>query len=199
MQNVIDSWKNKNVFEKQLILNLKELSDKSLYPRHWGIFILFLKKIKPNSILDVGCGCGSFYELCNREFSGVSYTGIDYSIEAISLAKSHWNYDNFFVLDYKDLTSEYISNFDLIHLGAMLDVLPNGDEALDFILSLKPKNLIISRMKLTNKKSYYDVYVAYNEIKTCAYYHNEDNFKNLCIKYGYKIDNLENNFYLKKI
>jgi hypothetical protein len=123
---------------------------------------------------------------------------MDYSQEAINLAIKYWSYNGFIVKDYLFLTKEFISDFDLIHLGALLDVLPNGDEALEFILSLKPRNVLIGRMKLTNESSFYETYTAYDEIKTYAYYHNRSNFIELCEKYGYEIMNIENNFYLTK-
>jgi len=198
MENVIDSWKNKNVFKKQLNLNLKELTTSHTYPEHWNVFIEFLIKNKPKSILDIGCGCGSYYELVRRFNSEIKYVGIDYSEDAIELAKNHWNHNDFYVKSYTELTPDYISNFDLVHMGALLDVLPNADEVLDFILSLSAKSVIIGRVKLTNKPSYYDVYTAYDEIKTYAYYHNLDNFYGICKKNGYKILNNNNNFYLTK-
>ena len=63
--------------------------------------------------------------------------------------------------NYKELTKEYVSKFDLLHLGALLDVLQNGDEALEKILSLSPKNILLGRMKLTDEKSYCMTYQAY--------------------------------------
>jgi len=196
MDNVINSWKNKNVSKKQLELNLVELSTK--YPSHWNAFISLVNQINPKNILDVGCGCGSYYELCSREFKDIKYTGIDYSEDAIKIAKKKWSYTGFIVKNYLSLTNDYIADFDLIHLGALLDVLPNGDEALDFILSLNAKNIIIGRMKLTEKTSYYETYTAYDEITTYAYYHNRENFIKQCDKHSYLITNIENNFYLKK-
>lgn len=199
MEDVINSWKNENVFQKQLELNQKEISTKQSYPAHWNAFISFINHYNPKTILDVGCGCGTYYELCNKEFSGLTYTGVDYAEEAINIAKKTWNYSGFYVKDCLSLTEEYVLNYDLIHLGALLDVLPNGDEVLEHILSIKPKSVLIGRMKLTDKESYYDTYTAYNEIITCAYYHNKTNFINLTKKYGYEIFSIDNNFYLKQI
>lgn len=198
MENVIDSWKNKNVFIKQLDLNLKELTSYNTYPEHWKVFIEFLKINKPKSILDIGCGCGSYYELIRRFDSNIKYVGVDYSVDAIDIAKQKWNHDDFYVKNYSELTPDYVSSFDLIHMGALLDVLPNADEVLEFILSLSAKSLIIGRVKLTNKSSYYDVYTAYDEIKTYAYYHNSNNFYEICEKNGYKLINNNNNFLLIK-
>lgn len=197
MENVIDSWKNEKVAKKQLDLNLKEISSKNQYPRHWISFIELTKRINPSNILDVGCGCGTFFELCKINFPLMDYTGVDYSESMIDIAKKTWNHENFFVKNYADLTKEYCENFDLVHLGAMLDVLPNGDEALDFILSLKPKNVILGRVKLTDKPSYSEVYTAYDEIQTYAYHHNINSFLNICKKHSYIISNIEDNFHLK--
>jgi len=83
-------------------------------------------------------------------------------------------------------------------LGALLDVLPNGDEVLEHILSISPNNILIARMKLTDKESYYNTYEAYDEITTCVYYHNKTNFFRLCEEYGYDVSNMNNNFYLTK-
>jgi trans-aconitate methyltransferase len=198
MSNVINSWKNNLVFQKQLKFNLNELISVNNYPQHWIDFIRFIKEIKPKNILDIGCGCGAYYELCKIQFSNIEYTGIDYSKEAIQLAIKNWNYNNFFVKDYQDLNKEYIDKFDLIHLGAVLDVLPNGDEALEFILSLSAKNIIIGRMKVSEKPSYYETYTAYDEIITYSYSHNLNNFIDLCSKYDYDIYNSNNNYLLVK-
>jgi len=102
------------------------------------------------------------------------------------------------VKDYKELDEEYVSKFDLVHMNGLLDILPNGDEALEYILSLSPKNIIIVRMRWTDKESYYDTYEAYDKITTCAYFHNRDNFKRLCEKYGYEFHYIREEYYLKK-
>ena len=60
--------------------------------------------------VDVGCGCGAFSELCNKEFPGLKYVGIDYAEEAIEIAKEQWKGVNFMVKDYKELDKEFIQN-----------------------------------------------------------------------------------------
>lgn len=196
MNNVIDSWKNEKVFKKQLELNRAQLNNQ--YPEHWLIFIQFLENFKHTNILDVGCGCGAYYELCKKHFPEIKYTGIDYSREAIDLAISTWNHNNFFVMDYRNLTTNFINEFDLIHMGAFLDVLPNGDEALEFILSLHPKNIYIARMKITESPSYKIIYRVYDEIDTYAYHHNKETIIKICNKYNYKINSFYDNVYLQK-
>jgi trans-aconitate methyltransferase len=199
MKDLSDSWKDDSVFFMQLSLNINELSSKDKYPAHWIDFINLIKMYNPKSMLDVGCGCGAYYELCKKEFLNVEYIGIDYSEQAINLARKTWNADVFFQKDYRSLTRDYLSKFDLVHLGGLLDVLSNGDEALEFILNNGPKNVLIGRMKFSNGKSYYKTYLAYNKIETYMYYHDKNIFLNICSKYSYKINNLGNSYYLSKI
>ena len=196
MNNISETWKYSNVFEKQLTFNLKELD--GAYPPHWKDFIFLLKTNNPKSMLDVGCGCGAIYELCRRELPGLKYHGLDYSENAITLAKKNWDESCFSVKDCISLSKDDIYEYDLVHLGALLDVLPNGDEVLEHILSISPNNILIARMKLTDKESYYNTYEAYDEITTCVYYHNKTNFFRLCEEYGYDVSNMNNNFYLTK-
>jgi trans-aconitate methyltransferase len=194
--NILESWKNKEIFDIQLKLNLKELNGN--YPSHWVDFIQFIKIFKPNNMLDIGCGCGAFSELCTKEFPELKYVGVDYAEEAIEIAKEQWEQGAFMVKDYKELDEKFISEFDLVHMGALLDVLPNGDEALEYILSLSPKQLLIGRMRLTDSGSHNSQYLAYDKITTYAFNHNKENFIKLCEKYNYEMLNLNNNFYLKK-
>ena len=198
MKSLVNNWKNPTLCREQLSLNLREISNQAHYPEHWIDFIQLVNTFKPKTILDIGCGCGAYYKLCAINFPAIKYTGIDYSEEAISLAQSTWKYDGFYVMDYKDLTEERVGSFDLLHLGALLDVLPNGDEALQNIISLKPKAILIGRMKQTKGQSHYTVYKAYDKVETYAFYHNEENFLDLCEKHGYAISNRSNNFYLEK-
>lgn len=192
----IDSWKNKDVFDKQLKLNVKELNGS--YPNHWLTNIELLLLANPSSILDVGCGCGAFYEVCKQELPELKYFGIDYSSEAIELATQTWG-KHFEVLDYKELTNEYVSKYDVVYLSALLDVLPNGDEAFEFILSLDAKQLLISRVKLTSEASKYEEYTAYDSITTYAYYHNIDKFFATIKAYNYEVIGKDDNFYLSKV
>lgn len=196
------SWKNREVFEDQLALNKKELEGP--YPEHWNEFIRTIKnhfnghKKIETKLLDIGCGVGAFSELCHKELMNVTYTGVDYSEDAIEFAKATWEHGSFEVKDYKDLTREYISQFDVIHAGAFLDVLPNGDEVLDFLLSLDPKALVIGRMILTDKPSYVTTYQAYDKITTYSYHHNYDTVIEIAKKYGYNVMRAGNTVFFEK-
>tara|TARA_R110000823_G_scaffold308873_2_gene432722 strand:+ start:62 stop:682 length:621 start_codon:yes stop_codon:yes gene_type:complete len=180
----IDSWKNKEVFQDQLALNEKELNH---YPDHWKSFVGIVSYIDPppQSILDVGCGAGVFFEICRRHFPDIKYTGVDYAEEAIQLASSKWPNSEFYVKDYKDLIPGDAKKYDLLHTGALLDVLPNGDEALSFLLGLGFRYIILGRVKITEKASGFVEYEAYNKIRTYAYSHNIKTLGTLFGEAGY--------------
>ncbi|SVB57190.1 uncharacterized protein METZ01_LOCUS210044, partial [marine metagenome] len=144
----INSWKNKDVSKAQLELNEKELNN---YPEHWELFInavLSLVGINRSSLLDMGCGVGTYKELCQRHIPTISYTGMDYSQEAIDIAQKRWGGNNWRVGNYKTLTEDDAKKYDILHTGAMLDVLPNGDEALSFLVGLGFEKIILGRVKL---------------------------------------------------
>jgi len=167
-----NTWKNKEVFLDQLALNEKELNQ---YPYHWNCFLSLLEKISPQSILDLGCGCGVFFELCRRHFPNIQYTGVDYAEEAITIAKEKWKQGKWEVKDYTDLTEDNTKDYDVLHAGALLDVLEDGHGAYCYLLGLKFKSIILGRVKLTKEDSYFNVYTAYDKIQTYEYYHNVSN------------------------
>ena len=172
----INSWKNKEVFKDQLALNESELHD---YPNHWKHFLNAVHTavgIKRSFLLDLGCGAGVYKELCKTHLPTVQYTGMDYSEEAIEVAKERWGGQLWRVGSYESLTSKDSDMYDVLHAGAMLDVLPNGDDALSFLLSLGFNNIILGRVKLTEQESSFCEYEVYNKIQTYAYYHNIKNF-----------------------
>jgi len=181
----INSWKNKRVSEKQLELNLEELDYR--YPEHWKIFISTVFRMDVSSVLDIGCGVGSYKKLCSRHFSRLKYTGMDYSEEAVKIAKEKWG-DHFYQGDYKNLTKEDAKKYELLHAGALLDVLPDGDEAYEFLLSLGFKYVILGRVFLWEELSSSSLFHgAYGEITTYKFKHNVDNLTLIGDKQGYDL------------
>ena len=182
MKNHEDSWKNRKVFESQLALNERELSQ---YPFHWGCFFEAVSSLKkePKSLLDVGCGSAIFSELCKRHLPNTKYRGLDYAQEAIDVASERWDAD-LQVRDYRELTESDLS-YETLHLGALLDVLPNADEALRVVANYGFKNLILGRMKLVEGESKSETYEAYNLITTYAFYHNMEKVHHVLTINGY--------------
>tara|TARA_R110000824_G_scaffold3379_2_gene15986 strand:- start:6958 stop:7575 length:618 start_codon:yes stop_codon:yes gene_type:complete len=200
MSDLKCSWKNnKNVAQKQLKLNLNELSSKDSYPAHWNACLHLIKHFGPKKILDLGCGVGTMYRVITEAIPNIDYTGVDFSEESIKLAKETWGHGKFYVKDVMSLIQSDISEYDLVFTSALFDVMPNGDDALEHILRLQPKSLLISRAKITLDKSFYRTYMAYDEIETCEFYHNKDNFLSLCSEYNYEINQINDNFYLVRV
>jgi trans-aconitate methyltransferase len=195
--DLINSWKNSTVFEKQLEFNLNELSSITNYPIHWKISINILKNIKSKSLLDIGCGCGSFFKVCKDNLPRLKYCGCDYSEDAINIAKKTWIDGCFFVKDIMDFTECDVDKYDVLYASAVLDVSPRGDEMLEKILSLGVSEVVLSRVKTTNEDSYYTSYKAYDTIETCAYYHNVKNLISIFLKYNYSYEIISDHIYLK--
>lgn len=199
----IDSWKDSEVFEYQLALNQKQLSPSGRYPSHWHHFIDCMDQLQNTTrVVDVGCGAGAYYVLSQRHFPDKDYIGYDYSESAVSTAKRSWG-GKFECRDYKDLSKEDIKPGDVVVANALCDVLPNGHECFDHLLSLKADNLIVQRMKITGWPSFYKTYNAYN-ITTYAFHHKEQDIIDSLQKYGYeyedsRMDKINFNFLLKRI
>ena len=184
-----NAWKNKDVFEKQLSFNRNQLSSGvASYAPHWREMIRIFSMFQPKTVLDIGCGVGAIYSVVNQHFPQVKYEGCDHSEDAIGIAKKEWgNPSSFFVQDFWELTAEFIQQYECILESACIDVMPDGDKAMAFLLNLKPRNLYLQRLQFTDQPSYYREYKAYDEIDTCQYYHNYDDFLQLIDNYDYQI------------
>ena len=176
-------WKEASTkaFQQQFALNLRELNDP---PPHWRFFLEELGRIQSVSrVIDVGCGVGSFSKLLRMWYGDIGYIGYDYSDAAIKTASAMWGeFGVFEEKDYHDLSSKDIKDGDVIVANALCDVLPDGDECFDHILSLGSSNAIFLRVRITEKPSYYE---EYGEINTYAFYHNEDGLDKMIKKHGY--------------
>lgn len=180
-----DSWKNRSVFEEQLSLNKKELRT---YPNHWNSFVKCIKHLNRKvNLLDVGCGTGVYKKICQDNFGeSVSYTGIDYSEDAIQIANSEWD-GGFICMDVFDLNPEFLQKYDALHLGALLDVLQNAEDAMNFILSFDTKNVIIGRVLFSFGPSEAETYKAYDKITTYRFKHNKKTFHDIIEMNNYKV------------
>tara|TARA_R110002051_G_scaffold317023_1_gene397594 strand:+ start:14 stop:625 length:612 start_codon:yes stop_codon:yes gene_type:complete len=199
----IDSWKDPEVFKYQLALNQRQLSPSGRYPSHWLHFIDCMDELQNiTRIVDIGCGAGAYCALSQRHFPDKDYIGYDYSESAVSTASRAWD-GGFECRDYKDLSEGDVKPGDVVVANALCDVLPNGDECFEHLLSLKADSLIIQRMKITGWPSFYKTYDAYN-ITTYAFHHKEQDVIDSIQKHGYeykesKMDQVNFNFLLRKI
>ena len=183
--DLINAWKHTSIFDEQLQCNLSQLESTETYPEHWNVSLDIIAEQKPNSLLDIGCGCGAFSEVCHRHFPSMKYCGCDYSSAAIDLANETWKNRCFFEKDIMDMTTEDVSPFDMVYTSALFDVSPIGDELLEHLLSIRPQTILLSRIKIVDVPSFYRRYTAYSGLETCAFYHNSQNLVDMFDKHNY--------------
>jgi len=107
--------------------------EKSRYYRLWK-FILDEHLKLDCKILDVGCGAGQFARLCIDR--GLRYVGVDFSQEAIKIARQHAPEGAFHVVDVaKDQSLLRAGNYDVAVFIEFLEHVENDVE----ILSSVPK------------------------------------------------------------
>jgi len=196
MDDYKDSWKNEEVFKKQLALNTQELHT---MPDHWKIFLSMLGRIKEDqdisTLLDVGCGCGAFAELIKMYYPSISYTGMDYAEEAIKLASREWPHAQFIQKNYTELTKEDVKDYDIVSSCGLHQMLPDGDKAMEHFLKLDANILIFLKLNLTDNANYFSVYEAYNEIHTYKFFHNHKDLLEMFKKYGYYSEEIKQAHY----
>jgi trans-aconitate methyltransferase len=192
MTNLENTWRDSSsTFDQQLQRNIYELGGH--YPPNWYHFLHQVPK-HVTKIVDIGCGAGALYKLCQLHFPQIQYVGYDYSPHAIALAKKTWQAECFEVKQYQDLTPDLFDANTMLVANALADVLPNGDECIEYLLQLDVYVINLHRVKITKQPSYYEVYDAY-DIQTYAFYHNFNNLRNLFQHYKYDIiiDNYDKN------
>jgi ubiquinone/menaquinone biosynthesis C-methylase UbiE len=97
------------------------------------------------SVLDVGCGQGSFLEELLTEFPTIRPYGIDLSSEAVKLAKLRVPKGQFWVLDIEE---EYLKKtFDLVVCSEVLEHIAKDLSALKNLAHMTGKYLIISSLQ----------------------------------------------------
>ena len=196
MYEHIDSWKNsKEAFDQQLDVNIRELNQG--FPPHWKHFMNYVEKIDINRVIDVGCGAGAYGYISKKLHK--DYVGYDYSDHAIRLAKSVWEQElatqmpdsmntmDFYCKDYQSLSEAEYPDKDLLVANAICDVLPNGDECLEFLLKLKYQHLLIQRVSLIEEPEYSEEYQAYN-ITTYKFHHNKNKTISTIEEMGYSVN-----------
>jgi len=97
----------------------------------WPEFEMIKSKLKKNlKVLDLGCGNGRFFEICEK--MGVEYVGLDNSKKLIELAKKNYPKGKFLVGDALSLPFEN-ENFDLVVSFAVVHHVPAFDNQIKFM------------------------------------------------------------------
>ena len=189
--NSFDSgWQSASpaAFTQQLVRNQQEFYKP---PEHWNFCMREIDYLKRNGsrierMVDIGCGVGGLCAVANT--LEIKYIGYDYAPAAIDVATNYWGPNLFFIKSYEDLVPDDINDNDIIVANALCDVLPNGDECFERLLSLNAKQLLILRVRLSyGEPSSYEEYVAYDEIRTYAYRHNASGLSQMIKEHDYSL------------
>lgn len=143
----------------------------NIYFKGWEKSLEFIqsKNLKEFSILDIGCGEGSFaqmlYETLEKKRGGgiKNYTGIDFSFKALQLAKQRNPYwENCFI--QKDIFNDFKIDFQY-NLICLFEILEHIDDDL-YILKLIPsKSYILSSVPNFYSPGHVRVFESIEEVK----------------------------------
>ena len=118
---------------------------------------LISRFIKNNdSVLDIGCGQGGLYEILNKKFKKIKYTGIDFNKQMIDLAKSNFPSGKFYWLTKKDYHRFFKKKFDVVIIFGILHLNPNWDRILLNASKVSKRVVIFDHrieLKTNNKKN----------------------------------------------
>ena len=92
-------------------------------PKLFSVIKDVLNKIneKNNTILDIGCTSGYYYEIINFFFPNkFKYSGCDYNPESVKLANQYYPGINFFVDDLTNLSSNN-NQYDITFLSGVIE------------------------------------------------------------------------------
>ena len=145
-----------------------------------------IPKEAPLSLIDIGCTTGYYYEII-KFFTNhqITYHGIDYNNESISLAKKY--YPNI-QLNVGDATNLQIDDklYDIVFLSGVIEHIPEYQKAINEICRISKRYIILHRIWLTNnnmictKGTQYFVPVIRNQ-------YNKIDFFNLFTQNSFKI------------
>ncbi len=118
--------------------------------KKYGPFSRHLRRIIKNiirplefeSVLDVGCGQGSFLEELQAEFPGIKPRGIDLSQSAVKLARERVPSGRFIVMDITNAALD--EKCDLVVCSEVLEHIPDDITALRNLRKMTGKYLLVS-------------------------------------------------------
>jgi SAM-dependent methyltransferase len=147
------AWKKAEWAEEQLRGALNELTKSPDDVEPFKYFLEVMKYLSPpdgTRLLDVGCGVGHYSALINKYFSGIEYTGFDFSEAMIEKAKENFGHHEFFVADYKDV--DY-SGYGVVLVSGLITISPEFKEIIDLISKQSTGIVIWHRVFITDDDS----------------------------------------------
>lgn len=107
--------------------------------------------IQRGMLLDVGCGCGHYGVLCERNYPGIQYHGTDASLEMIRQARMLAPLGRF---EISDFFANDFGGYDIVLVSQVIEFLPDRWAALDYLLQQARGYVILNRIRLTLEPSH---------------------------------------------
>lgn len=154
------SWQDQGIPQKQYEIAKKELADlRAGNPNIvWKNISEAINENIPdeiNSIVDIGCASGYFYEVFGSLLSKkYNYSGYDYSSAMIKLAKENYPDVQFNIADVTKLPFDDKSH-EFVFSNAVLEHVPEWKKGLLELCRVAGKYLVLSKMPGTNNNIFY--------------------------------------------
>lgn len=168
-KNIMIDEKSKEYYDKKFktSVDFQKPGMESLYVPLWNEVLNVLKLHKVKKVLDLGCGPGQFAQYALSILPHLDYTGVDFSSEAIKMARAKHIEGKFSCGNIFKTDSFEYAKYDAILL---LEVLEHIDEDLKLLSGIKNKLLICTVPNFSAKshvrhfKSIEDVNQRYSSI-----------------------------------
>jgi glycosyltransferase involved in cell wall biosynthesis/SAM-dependent methyltransferase len=153
----LDSWRNPAVAARMRELAEAQLGDPSgvapfaAFGRVLDVLVANPLLPDPATFLDIGCGAGAYADLLDRHAPGrFSYLGADDAEEVVASARRRAPSHRFECRNLFDRGS--LDGFDVVFASALLDVLPNVEQALDTLLSADAPWVVLHRQRIGSRR-----------------------------------------------
>jgi len=90
-------------------------------------FIDMVGTLGIRSVLDIGCGAGSFYHALSSAYPGIDYLGFDLASAQIARATSRFG-ERFAVRDAASISEQEFARFDAVHAHSVFSFMPVSDQ-----------------------------------------------------------------------
>lgn len=110
-----------------------------------------LATVPAGRLIEIGCGCGHYAALLDRELPGrFDYTGTDINPAMIDHAQRLWPDKTWIVNDLLTNTID-LNEYDVVFAAGVVEVLPDYRQALDTLLAPPGPTVVLHRQTLTDK------------------------------------------------
>ena len=144
-----ENWKLQPVAEGQLAVVQRQLRKNFHDVPPFEYFLRAMNDItgsNKSTLLDVGCGVGTYGVLCRTHFPQVEYTGTDFSPAMIQIAKTLCPEGHFEVRKFED---NAFGDFDIILASQVVEYTADPWRSMEMLRERLKKFLILHRLRLT--------------------------------------------------